>query len=170
MCCPLAFLPNELRPQKCKILRLHSETPSSRTATNLTLDRCSVQSEAFECLNCTHTLCCFPYSCYLQTKEFIWIKCVQCLNFNRRSVSGLEPERLINLFQRFALLPFFHLLPLRERHRQRMKDIICTCFCYTVCCCHLFTSNNLVNFINQITAILNHTVLSINPYFSVQLY
>ena len=30
-----------------------------QTPTNLTVDRCSVQSQAFECLNCTHTLLLF---------------------------------------------------------------------------------------------------------------
>jgi len=51
VCCPLAFLPNELRPQKCKSLGWHSETPNSETGTNLTVDRISVQSHPFECLN-----------------------------------------------------------------------------------------------------------------------
>ena len=37
--------------------------------------------------------CCFPHLGHLQPKEFISRKPVQGLNLNRRSISGLEPER-----------------------------------------------------------------------------
>jgi len=50
---------NELHPQNCNSLRLLSETPSSRTATNWTLDRWSDQSQAFQSLNYTLTLLLF---------------------------------------------------------------------------------------------------------------
>ena len=59
MCCPLAFLQNEFRPQKCKSLGIRSETLNFRTPTNLTIDRCSVQSQVFECFNCPHALLLF---------------------------------------------------------------------------------------------------------------
>ena len=45
---------------KCQNLGFHSETPSCKTPTNLTVDGCSAQAQAFECLSSTHKLCCFP--------------------------------------------------------------------------------------------------------------
>ena len=82
MRCPLAFLPNELCPPKCKSLGLNSETPSCKIPTNLTVDRCSVQSQALECLNCTHILLLFPLF-MLFTAKGIYLNQV---------CSGFEPE------------------------------------------------------------------------------
>ena len=67
---PTAFLPNELRTQKCKSLGFHSERASSKTPTKLTVDGCSVHSRAFECLNGTHTAVGPSYVIYSQ-KDFI---------------------------------------------------------------------------------------------------
>jgi len=82
MCCPLAFLPNELLPQKCQSLGLHSETPSCKTPTNLSLDKCIAQAQAFECLNCTHTHLLFSLV-LLFTAKGIYLN---------QACSGFEPE------------------------------------------------------------------------------
>jgi len=42
--------------QIVKASGLHSETPSCKTPSNLTVDGCSDQAQASECRNCTHTL------------------------------------------------------------------------------------------------------------------
>jgi len=54
------FLLIELRPQKCQILGFHSDTPSCKTRTNLTVNGCSVQAQAFECLKGLTHSCCLP--------------------------------------------------------------------------------------------------------------
>ena len=105
MCCPLAFLPNELRHQKYKSLGLHSETPRCKTPTNLTVDRCSVQFLAFECLNCTHKLVLFSLVMLFTAKGIVCIQLVQGLYLNRRSVSALEPEMPLTSSPAFRTLP-----------------------------------------------------------------
>jgi len=85
VCSPLASLPNELLPQKCQSLGLYSETPSCKTPTNLTLDRCIAQAQAFECLNCTHTLLLFSLV-ILFTAKVIYLN---------QASSGFEPESLV---------------------------------------------------------------------------
>ena len=67
------FLLNELCPQKCQSLVFHSETPSCKHPTNLTVDGCSAQAQAFECLNGPHILLLFSLLGHLQPKEFISI-------------------------------------------------------------------------------------------------
>jgi len=64
------FLLNELRPQKCQHLGFHTETPSYKTPTNLTVDGCSAQAQAFEYQNAPHTLLLFSLLGHLQPKEF----------------------------------------------------------------------------------------------------
>jgi len=85
VCCPLAFLPNELRPQKCKSLGSHSETPSCKTPTTLTIDRCSVKSRAFECLNCPDTFLLFSLFISFTAKGI----------YLTRACSGTEPESAV---------------------------------------------------------------------------
>ena len=50
------ILLNELCPQKCQSLGFHSATQGCKTPTNLTVDGCSAQTQAFECLNGPQTL------------------------------------------------------------------------------------------------------------------
>ena len=155
MCCPLAFLPNELRPQKCKSLGSHSETPRCKTPTNLTVDRCSVQSQAFGCLNCPHTVLLFS-TVILFTAKGIYLT---------QACSGFEPASAVrfrtwtwkssNTFSNIShsslhFINFFF----GGRDMQRIDDVICTCFCNRFSFfSHALTSNNMKIVINQITAI-----------------
>ena len=77
-------------------LGLHSETPSSKIPTNLTTDRCSVQSQAFQCLNCTHTLLLFSLV-KLFTAKGIYLN---------QACSGFEPESPVTPSPAFHTLPF----------------------------------------------------------------
>jgi hypothetical protein len=134
-------------------LELYSEILSWKTATNLKHDRCSVQSQAFECLNCPHTLLLFSIVQLLRAKRI----------YLNQACSGFELESPVSLRtwtwkagNTFVSISHSS-LPLLlwwERHRQRINDLICTCFCNRFSFyCHVFTSNNLVNFTNQTAAI-----------------
>jgi len=71
------FVLKELRPQQYQSLGFHSETPSCKTPTNLTVDGCSAEAEAFECRNGPHTLLLitlFMSFTYIQ-QEFISRNC-----------------------------------------------------------------------------------------------
>jgi len=80
------FLLNALRPQKCQSFGFHSETPSCKTPTNLTVDGCSAQAPAFECLNGPHTLLLFSLVRSFTTK---WI-------YLKEACSGSDPESPIH--------------------------------------------------------------------------
>jgi hypothetical protein len=79
----LHFVLTELRPENFKSVWFHLETPSCRTATNLTIDGRSAEAQAFECLNGTHMLLLFSL-----VKTFIakgmYLKVARL---------GFEPER-----------------------------------------------------------------------------
>jgi len=79
------------------------------------------------------------------------MKFVQGLKLDRRSVSGLETEWPVT--SAFLTLPFLSsscLLGQAQVENQRSDLYL---FLQQVSCCHVFTSNNLENFSNQITAI-----------------
>jgi hypothetical protein len=61
--------------------RFSLRTPSCKTPTNLTVDGCSAQAQAFECLNGRHAPAVFPsYVIYSQK------------NLSARARLGFEPE------------------------------------------------------------------------------
>lgn len=114
---------------------------------------CSVQSQAVECLNCTHTLLLF-FPVMLLIAKGIYLN---------QDCSGFEIESSV-LFriwtwkfgkpsQAFRTLPLLSFFSFVGQTQAKIKNIICIFFCCSVCFCHLFTSNNLVNFKNKITAI-----------------
>jgi hypothetical protein len=56
----LHFLLIQLRPRKCQSFGFHSDRPSCKTRTNLTVDGCSAQARAFESLKSLTHSCFFP--------------------------------------------------------------------------------------------------------------
>jgi hypothetical protein len=78
------FLLNELCPQKWQSHVFHSETLSCKPPTNLTVDGCSAQTHAFECLNGPYALLLFSFLGHLQPKELISHEPVQGLNLKCR--------------------------------------------------------------------------------------
>jgi hypothetical protein len=78
---------------------IHSEKPSSKTPTNLTVDGCSAQAQVFECSNDPHTLLLFSLVRSFQAKVIHLHEPVQGLNLNRQSISGIEPEMPVTGFK-----------------------------------------------------------------------
>jgi hypothetical protein len=79
-----------------KVSDFTPKNPSCKTPTNLTFDGCSVQAQAFKCLNSPHTSCCSP----VRSSTAKWsslLEPVQGLNLKCRSISGLEPEMPVTL-------------------------------------------------------------------------
>jgi hypothetical protein len=79
------FLLNDLHPQKRQSLRFHSEH-NYKIPTNLTVDGCCAQAQAFECLNVPHTLLLFYLVRSFRAKG-IYLK---------EACSGFEPELLVH--------------------------------------------------------------------------
>jgi hypothetical protein len=103
----------------------------------------------------THS-CCFPQWRYLKPKEFIWIELVHGLNLNRRSVSGLEPETPVTPSPAFRTLPYLSTSSSLVGETQAEENQRSNFYLFrnrVSFCSHVFTSNNLENFNNQITAI-----------------
>jgi hypothetical protein len=80
--CPLA-LPTEWMSSEVTKSWISLRTPSCKTTTTLTGDRCFAQAQVFECLNGSHTLLLFP---------LVSLQPAQGLKLNRKSISELEPE------------------------------------------------------------------------------
>jgi hypothetical protein len=72
--------------------RISLRTPSCTTPTNLTVDGCSAQAQASECLNSPHKLLLFPLVRSFTARVVYLHEPVQGLNLSCRSISGLEPE------------------------------------------------------------------------------
>ena len=75
-----------------------SQTLSCKTPTNLTVDGCSAQTEASECLNGTRTLLLFSLVMLFTAKRNLSQgNPIQGLSLNHQSISGLEPERPVTV-------------------------------------------------------------------------
>ena len=146
VCFPLAYLSNEVHPQNCKYLSLHSETPSSKTATNLTLDRCSVQCQAFERLHYTHTLLLFSIVMLFAAKGMYLNEACSAFKLESPVRFRTWTRKASKPSPTFRTLPFLSSSSSAGQTQVENQRSNLYCFCYTVCCCHLFTSNNLVNY------------------------